>query len=138
VELQLAALADAANISTEGKLNILGTFDIIYAAAVPVVWPCIVFVAKVELSTADGEQLHFQIRVLSEDGDLQFQATLEAQLQRDSIPVGEMPGLPILLPVNNAKFDAYGTYTVELWGNGKRLIGLPLHIRHPPSQPGQG
>lgn len=50
---QLTVLADSANISQEGKLNILGEFNTLFAESVPVAHPIIWFVSKLELGAGD-------------------------------------------------------------------------------------
>lgn len=138
MELQLAVLADAANLSAEGKLNILGAFDAIFARSVPVVWPSMVFVAKVELSQSDGEDVLFELRVVSEDGDLVFRAEIQGHLQRVGPPDGVSPCVPIIVPMNHAHFEHFGAYSFELWNRGSRLIGVPLHVRRAGQHPGAG
>ena len=50
----MAVLADEANVSQEGKLNLMGIFDRIAAAEFPVVHPKMVFAFRVEADFADS------------------------------------------------------------------------------------
>jgi hypothetical protein len=43
-----ALLADAANVALDGKLNILGVFDVVRAAAFPTVLPRVHLVARLK------------------------------------------------------------------------------------------
>src|SRR5438552_929958 len=98
MDVQLAVLADAANVSQEGKLNILGEFDTIWAGAVPVQWPLLWFVAKVKISEADGRVHRFEVRVLDEDAQLIATATIEGESGPSPIP-GALGGGNLLLRI---------------------------------------
>ena len=54
MKIPMAFLADEANISQEGKLNVLGIFDRIAAAEFPVVHPRMVFAFRVQADFGDG------------------------------------------------------------------------------------
>jgi uncharacterized protein DUF6941 len=129
MDVQLAVLADAANISQDGKLNILGEFDTIYAVETPAVWPVMFFVAKVKISEADGAHHRFELRVLNDDGQLVAPvATLEGESGPSPIP-GTLGGGNLILGIRNARFPEYGTYTFELRGNNQRVCEVLVHVR---------
>lgn len=134
LDVQLACLADAANLSQEGKLNILGEFNNIFADQVPVTWPLMVFVAKIQVSAGDGQTIHFSLRVVGEDGQLISQQS-EMQLQLPpNLPAGETPGVPLILHIMNATFPEFGAYDFELRGNGTLIKSIPLTVRPIPQQ----
>jgi hypothetical protein len=136
MDVQLAVLADAANISQDGKLNILGQFDTIFAAETPVVWPLMWFVAKVGISDADGTHHRFEIRVLDDDGQLIAPiAAFEGESGPSQI-AGTLAGGNLVVGIRSAKFSEYGTYTFELRGNGQRLCDVQLHVRTAAERPG--
>lgn len=71
----MAVIADEANISQEGKLNLLGAFDRIGAPNFPTVHPKMVFVFRVEAGYADaGRTIPVRVRLMDEDGGLLFDA----------------------------------------------------------------
>lgn len=129
MEVQLAVLADAANLSQEGKLNILGEFDTIYASELPFVWPVMWLAAKLKISEADGARHKFEIRVLDDDGQL---IAPIAALEGFSVPAripGTLGGGSLVVGIRNATFPDYGTYVFELIANGNRLFEVQLHVR---------
>ncbi|NOT29677.1 MAG: hypothetical protein HOP15_04415, partial [Planctomycetes bacterium] len=67
---RLAVLADAANTTAEGKLNILGEFNVIFAARVPFTWPRMFLALKLETDPGEGGQHTLRIRVIDEDARL--------------------------------------------------------------------
>jgi hypothetical protein len=78
MKIPVALLADEANISQEGKLNILGAFDRIAAARYPTLHPRMVFVFRVHAEYADaGERFPTRVRLMDEDGGILFEANGE-------------------------------------------------------------
>ena len=76
MNIPMAFLADEANVSQEGKLNVLGVFDRIAAASFPVVHPKMVFVFRVQADFADaGQTFGVRVRLMDEDGATLFDAT---------------------------------------------------------------
>ena len=53
MHIAFALFADAANLSQEGKLNILGVFDTLHVGALPTLHPRATLVVRVKGSTAD-------------------------------------------------------------------------------------
>ena len=135
MRVTLAALADAANLSQEGKLNILGEFDTIYTPSVPTVWPLMVFVAKVKMELGEIEGRHtVSLRVV--DQDMQLIAPLisgHVEWADRPAPGTEM-AWPLILPIANAQFPDHGVYAFELRIDETLLTSLPLNIR-PPATP---
>jgi hypothetical protein len=124
----LAALCDAANISANGKLNILGEFDTILAPQVPVVYPSIVFVAKLKTGETDIGQHALHLRVV--DDDMKLVTSLDGTFEVRSQPVpGIESGIPVILQIANAAFGDYGTYLFELRVDNQKMCDLPLHVR---------
>jgi hypothetical protein len=70
MDVQLAVLADHANLSMEGKLNIMGVFDVGRAHQVPITWPLMFFCARFHVGEADGYRHKFTLRVLDDDSHL--------------------------------------------------------------------
>lgn len=129
MKCQLAALCEAANVSADGKINILGEFDTINTAQVPVVWPLMVFVAKVKVGAADAGRHTIGLRVVDEDMQL-VAPPLEAQVGIADSPVpGIESGWPLILRIGNAHFQSFGTHTFQLRVDGTILCELPLHVR---------
>ncbi len=133
MEVQLAALADSANISQEGKLNILGVFDTLFAANVPTFHPLMVFVAKIRIGAGDGEDLEFRLRVVDGNGNLVApEVRIHARGERPAD--GEMANFTLVLPIAGAVFRELGTYTFELRpAGGAPLAEVPLYVKPTPT-----
>ena len=71
----MALVADEANISQEGKLNVLGAFDRIAAPKFPTIHPKMVFVFRVEAGYGDGGvSVPVRVRLIDDDGGVLFDA----------------------------------------------------------------
>jgi hypothetical protein len=78
MKIPMAFLADEANISQEGKLNVLGIFDRIAAPEFPVTHPRMVYCFRVQAEFADaGRNFPVQVRLLDEEGAVLFEASGE-------------------------------------------------------------
>lgn len=76
----MALIADDANLSQEGKLNVLGAFDRIAAPSYPTVHPKMVFVVRIEATHGDGgRRVPVRVRLVDEDGGVLFEAGGEIQ-----------------------------------------------------------
>ena len=58
MQVKLAVLADYANVTAEGKLNILGIFDRINLVQVPAVHPQMHLVLRLEARAAERDRVH--------------------------------------------------------------------------------
>src|SRR5690349_25131268 len=88
MHIPMALLADEANVSQEGKLNILGVFDRVAAPAFPTVHPKMVFVFRVQAEYPDsGRSFAVRVRLLDEDGAVLFEAG--GDLVPPAVPPGE-------------------------------------------------
>lgn len=78
MKIPVAFLADEANVSQEGKLNVLGIFDRIAAASFPTIHPRMVFAFRVQAEFADsGQPYPVRVRLMDADGGTLFEATGE-------------------------------------------------------------
>lgn len=83
MKIPVAFLADEANVSQEGKLNVLGIFDRITASRFPTVHPRMVFAFRVQAEYADsGRRYPVHVRLVDEDGGVMFEANGEIQAPR--------------------------------------------------------
>ncbi|MDZ4672893.1 MAG: hypothetical protein SGI84_00475 [Gemmatimonadota bacterium] len=132
MEVQLAVLADGANVSQEGKLNILGEFNTIYGTEPPLLHPLMYFVAKVNISAGDGPSVVLRLRVVDAEG---APAAPELALHAAGKPPSDGTPAPLLvvIPIVQAVFRQFAEYTFELRGpSGPPLAEVALYVRPVP------
>lgn len=126
---QFSAIAEAANQSADGKINILGEFDTLWAhAEPPVSHPVMVFVAKLKAGEADMGMHRVQLRVVDEDMKL-VHMVLDGEMELSNNPTpGSEAGVPIIVPIHGASFPRLETYKFQLLVDGKVMCEPPLHV----------
>lgn len=133
MELDFALIADAANVSQEGKLNILGIFDTIWAREFPVRHAAMVFVLRVKADFTDQGSHSLEVRLLDADGEQLFRA--EGPMQ---VP-GSAPGRPVkphvIMGLSGVSFRAPGDYSFEVSIDGHHLKSVPLFVMEAPTAP---
>ena len=131
MEVTLAVLADYSNVSAEGKLNVLGIFDAIYASTFPVTHPMMHLVMSFEFHLAEESiEKPLEIQLRDEDGKklLGLSGTIT--------PKGGRPGEPTktnhVVAVNNIKFDKPGTYQFSILVGGEVKRDVSLRVLQSP------
>ncbi|CAN5261644.1 hypothetical protein BH20GEM2_BH20GEM2_18610 [soil metagenome] len=105
----MAFLADEANLSQEGKLNALGVFDRIDAAAFPIAHPRMVFVFRVHAEPEDsGETFPIGVRLVNDDGETLFEA--HGELVAPDVAPGEFSVSNQIFTLVGVQFPQPGVY----------------------------
>src|SRR3970040_612940 len=126
MEVAFALLADAANVSREGKLNVLGAFDRIYGAKFPLTWPRMVLVTRFIASAAEfGAEKSLEIVTLDADGKRLGGATGKMRVPQGQS--GRALKINHVLPMGMT-FPAPGEYSIEILVNGEPKATVPLEV----------
>ncbi len=126
MDVAFALLADAANISREGKLNILGAFDRIYGTKFPLQWPRMVLVTRFEASAAEyGSEKSLEIVTLDADGNRLGSAS--GKMKIGTGQSGRQIKINHVLPMGMT-FPAPGQYSIEILVNGEPKAAVPLEV----------
>lgn len=133
MKVRLALLADYANVTTEGKLNILGIFDRISVAKVPAVHPLMQFVLRLEARPAEVDRKHsLEIRLHGPDGGTVFDIKGEMMLQ------GRGPGEPVytnqIITLNNLQLPEIGGYNFVVFIDNDLKTEVPLAVDRAPTR----
>ncbi|UCC73762.1 MAG: hypothetical protein JSV86_04155 [Gemmatimonadota bacterium] len=126
MEVDLAVVADGANVSQEGKLNILGVFDTIWAREFPFRHAAMVFVLRVRADFTDRGVHQMQVRLMDADGAQLFKA--EGPLK---VP-GGAPGRPskphVIMGLSGITFPKPGDYSFEVLVDDRHMRSVPLYV----------
>ena len=126
MQVKLAVLADYANVTSDGKLNILGIFDRINLVQVPAVHPQMHLILRLEAHPAERDRSHMiEIRLHDPEGSTIF------EVKGDIVPHGD-GAQPIstnqILTLNNLQLEKIGAYNFVIFINNDLKSELPLHV----------
>ena len=117
MHISFAVFADAANLSQEGKLNILGVFDAVQVAGLPTIHPRTHFVVRLKANGDDTGQHKLTFRWLSPFDEELWSSSGEMTVAPSPNPVFEVD-LPIIAVVD-LPLNATGQYTMQVTLDGK-------------------
>jgi hypothetical protein len=125
MDVTLAVCCDAANVSREGKLNLLGIFNSIHAAQFPCTHPHLALVLRVEARIGEEGTYPLELKLVDEDGHELFGIGGQVSLQ------GAEPGRPMtaqtIMDINNFQLPHQGTYAFEIFIDHKHMRSIPIH-----------
>jgi hypothetical protein len=133
MHISFAVFADAANLSQEGKLNILGVFDAVQVAGLPTIHPRTHFVVRLK---ADGDDIgahKLSFRWLSPFDEELWSSSGEMSVAPAPNPVFEVD-LPIIAEVD-LPLNVVGQYTKQVTLDGEPTASARLFVSGPTKQP---
>lgn len=109
MEVALAAVADSANVSQEGKLNVHGIFDSLQAKEFPVTHPQMAFAFRLRMEHEDQAQTHrVQVRLIDMDGNELFSTGGTIEVGR--IKPGQFGHTNQVFNIRGVQFERPGRY----------------------------
>ncbi|TMC60886.1 MAG: hypothetical protein E6J26_00710 [Chloroflexi bacterium] len=126
MRLSLALLADYANVSREGKLNIMGIFGQIQAFQFPAVHAQMHLVLSLEATAFDTGTHEFNIAFIDEDGHELLAMTGVVQFPESR--AGESVAANQILALNGMVFAKAGTYEFVIRTKDEELGRVPLRV----------
>lgn len=133
MNVSFALFADAANISQEGKLNILGIFDAVHVSQFPALHPRATFVLHMKATPNDMGTHAMLLRWINPRGTEMWNS--EAQLEVGTPAPGQHEvDMPIIVQVD-LPLDMLGAYTMRVTVDGRDSAACVLHVRGTPPAP---
>ena len=129
MHISFAVFADAANLSQEGKLNILGVFDALQVGGFPTVHPRTSFVVRLKGTTEDRGTHTLGFRWLNPSGEELWSSSGELEVGPGPDPAFEMD-LPIIAVID-LPLNAPGLYSMELALDGVPTAEARLYVAGP-------
>lgn len=134
MEVTLGVLADYANVTSDGKLNIMGIFGEINAQSLPWIHPQMQLVFQAEADASEWDmQKEVTVKLLDADGNQLLSAGGDTK-----VPRGQ-GGRPVILNsiMNfiNVKFDKSGDYSFRILIGGEFKKKVDFRVNYPPPVP---
>jgi hypothetical protein len=127
MDVEAFLLCDAAT-DQQGKLNVLGAFDTVFAKEVPVVHPACAVAARIRFSKVEQGEHTVRICVIDQDGK-EVVPKLDGKI---SVRVAQDVGsavVNLVLNFQRLKLPAYGEYSIDLAIDGQQKASLPFFVR---------
>ena len=129
MHISFAVFADGANLSQEGKLNVLGVFDALAVGGFPAVHPRTHFVVRLKGTAEDTGAHRLSFTWVNPAGEILWSSDGELNVTPGPNPAFEMD-LPIIavidLPLNQA-----GPYSMQVALDGDLTAEVHLHVSGP-------
>jgi hypothetical protein len=136
MHLSFILFADAANISQEGKLNILGVFDAVHAGPLPAVHPRATVVVRLKATAGDVGTHPLTLRWVNPRGVELWSSTAELSIQQPPVGMAELD-MPVIAQLD-LPLDLPGEYRMvaSLRDRTEGEARLQVHTAPPmPSPP---
>ena len=127
MNIEVMALCDAATES-QGKLNILGTFDTIFAQKLPAVSSQCAVALRVRFNQIEKGEHKIKLNLVNEDGKLII-PSLETSAKVDFPPHLDSGVMNMVLHIQGLKLEKFGKYSFDLAIDGRQEASLPLYLR---------
>jgi hypothetical protein len=130
MRLTLGLIAEAANTTSDGKLNILGEFNIILTTQFPMTYPSLALVFRLEADGSEPADHRFHVRLLDEDNNLVRPVGDGGMTLGPSGYEGIPRRIQGVIPIRMATFERAGTYTFEFLVDNDRpeMICPPIEL----------
>ena len=130
MDVKLALTADYANVSQDGKLNVMGIFSRVMAQQFPATHPLMHLVLVFTADASEkGRTREVRIRLVDDDG----KALMDIN---GSFQVPESPELRVemqqIFALQMLQFPNAGQYAFHILVDGRSRATLPLEIAHTP------
>lgn len=128
MEVKFAVLADYANITREGKLNVLGIFDVINTPAFPVVLPSFNVVVSYSAGAAEFDSdKDIEIVLCDEDGNILFKAKQKLHIKRPD-RAGTLFMTNQIAAIIGFPFKKAGDYQFSILVNSEEKKSISLRV----------
>ncbi len=131
MNIQVAVLCDAAT-DDNGKLNLLGAFDTIYARELPAIHPQCSVAMRVTFFSGDEGKHALRLNFVDADG---------RSIMPDFPPIPVEVTLPddvhfgtrnFIINIQQLKFEEPGLYSVDISFDDQSAASIPLLVKHVP------
>lgn len=127
MNVSFALFADAANLSQEGKLNILGVFDAVQVGQMPAVHPRAHLVVRLKGTPLDVGVHRVALRWVNPAGSELWSSEGQVELAPPPQSVTEVD-IPLIAAID-LPLDLPGSYTMQIAVNDEPRADVPLHVR---------
>ncbi|KXK14562.1 MAG: hypothetical protein UZ15_CFX003003006 [Chloroflexi bacterium OLB15] len=128
MEVPILLVADYANETSNGKLNVMGIFTNIYASSFPTIHPQLFLVTQITASPAEyNRKFRLGIKLLDDDA-MNTLANIETEVQVPNGQQGELIRINFMIGLANLLFPKPGTYEFCILIDNDQKATLPIQL----------
>ena len=127
MHVSFALFADAANISQEGKLNILGVFDALQVQQLPAVHPRATMVVRLKAIPGDVGRHTLSFVWLGPAGDEMWSSQGELEVGAPPLGAAELD-VPVIAAID-LPIQSQGAHVMRVTLDGDLCAEILLHVR---------
>ncbi|CAN5812571.1 hypothetical protein BH23GEM7_BH23GEM7_14210 [soil metagenome] len=127
MHVKLALLADYANVTNDGKLNILGVFDRVFVAALPAVLPQMQLVLRFGAEYAERDRPQ-HVEITLDDPDGRRLIALAADVMVHGASPGQSMTSDQILTLGNLRLERPGGHTFNIFINNHLVHHLTMEV----------
>lgn len=130
VNVEFLVICDYACATPDGKLTMVGAFEVINAPRVPLALPAMGIAARLRDKRPNGHR-GFTVRMKGPDGStvVNLDGDFATAAGNPRPEIGTT--FPIAIMMGNVIFAKYGEYRVEIWIDKRRAQALSIHVVKP-------
>ena len=130
MQVSFALFADAANLSQEGKLNVLGVFDALQVGAIPAVHPRAHLVVRLKGTVDDVGRHTVTLRWINPGGNELWTSTGDLNVGQPPPGVVDMD-LPLIAQID-LPIDSAGAYRMTVSLDDRQSAEVMVQVRAVP------
>jgi hypothetical protein len=129
METEIFTLCDAA-ADYQGRLNILGVFDTIFAPKLPVSHPHCAVALRIRFSKIEEGKHALALHIVDSDGKMII-PPLEGGFEVHLVEDESEGAINLVLNLQGLIFNSYETYNVNLAIDSQKRDSLPFRVKQP-------
>ncbi|MEJ2501748.1 MAG: hypothetical protein P8177_00280 [Gemmatimonadota bacterium] len=132
--ITFAVLADYANVTRDGKLNVMGIFDRVFARQLPGRFPVMQLVIRLDAEYAELDTEH-ALRIQLADPDGQPLFDINAGFTPRGGREGESASINHVVRLSDLPLHRPGRHRILIWVDGRLEREVPLKVDEAPHPP---
>ena len=136
MDLDFAVIADYASNTNDGKLNIGGIFDTVWAGEFPAVQPFMAVVLRIQAHPGEEGGHQVRVRLVDPDGH-EIVESLEAPIMFAELDPIDGGTAQLILQLAGVTVPAEGRYGVDVFLDGRYERTIALFVRKAPAPPAE-
>jgi hypothetical protein len=131
MNVDIFTLCDFAQNTPGNKMNIVGTFNRIFARQTPAVHPLCALAVLMRFQQIEQGTKNIRVSIIDSDGR-PVVPTLDAQLNVQINPNESDASVPLAVVIQQISLPRFGEYSVDLAVDGRQEASIPLYVLQAP------